>query len=71
VATVYDGQQLRNYVDGVQQGAFAVASSRKAKAARLSARASTRFFFKGALRLVRFTRRALAPAEFVAWKELR
>ncbi len=66
VATVYDGRELRNYVDGVLQGTFALdlaphGPGRTSVGARLN-RIS---YFKGAVRLARFTRRALSPSEFL------
>jgi putative heme-binding domain-containing protein len=66
VATVYDGRELRNYVDGVQQGAFALdlAPHGPGRTA-VGARINKISYFKGAVRLARFTRRALAPAQFL------
>jgi putative heme-binding domain-containing protein len=72
VATVYDGQELRNYVDGVQQGAFAVdLAPQSAGRTAIGARINKVSYFKGAIRTARFTRKALAPEEFLSVKERR
>jgi hypothetical protein len=57
VATVYDGKELRNYVDGKQEGAGRTS---------VGTRVNKVSYFKGAIRLARFTSRALTPSEF--WK---
>jgi len=72
VATVYDGQELRNYVDGALQGAFALSlAPHAAGKTSVGARINKISFFKGAIRQARFTRKALAPAEFLSAKERR
>jgi len=66
VATVYDGQELRNYVDGVQQGAFALSLAPHGPGkTSVGARINKISYFKGAIQLARFTRRPLAPSEFL------
>lgn len=65
-ATVYDGHQLRNYVDGVQEGAGEVAlQPQGAGKASIGTRIDHCDYFKGTIRLTRMTRRALTPAEFL------
>jgi putative heme-binding domain-containing protein len=66
VATVYDGRQLRNYVDGVQEGAFDLdLAPQGAGRTSVGARLNKVSYFKGAVRLARFTRKALSPSEFL------
>jgi len=66
VATVYDGEELRNYVNGVQEGAspLKLAPSGPGRAS-IGVRLNKVYFFKGAVERARFTRRALTPAEFL------
>lgn len=66
VAAVYDGREFRNYVDGVQEGAAEIHFDPQG-AGRTSAgvRMNLVNYFKGAIRVARFTRRALSPAEFL------
>lgn len=66
VASVYDGKQFRNYVDGVEEGAAEIqfAPHRPGRSS-VGVRINKVFFFKGAVRQARFTRRALPPAEFL------
>lgn len=67
VATVYDGQEVSNYVNGVQQGIAAVQLAPHGPGhTSVGTRINKVSFFKGAVRLARFTRRALSPAEFLA-----
>lgn len=66
VASVYDGKEFRNYVNGVQENAAALSlvphgPGRSAVGMRIN----KVFFFKGAVHLARFTRRALPPSEFL------
>jgi alpha/beta superfamily hydrolase len=73
VAAVYDGREFRNYVNGVQQGAAVVGfAPQKNGRASIGTRMNRVSYFKGAVRAARFTRRALAPAEFLklegAWQ---
>ena len=66
VATVYDGKVLRNYVNGVQQGAGPLRFTPHGQGhASVGVRINKVFYFKGAVRLARFTRRALSTSEFL------
>jgi putative heme-binding domain-containing protein len=66
VATVYDGRELRNHVDGVQEGAFTLDLAPHGPGrTSIGVRINKVSWFKGAVRLARFTRRALQPAEFL------
>jgi hypothetical protein len=66
VASVYDGKEFRNYVDGVREGAaeLYLAPHRQGHAS-VGARINKVFYFKGAVHLARFTRKALSPSEFL------
>lgn len=67
VASVYDGREFRNYVDGVREGAFEIQfAPHKPGRASIGTRINKVFFFKGAVRLARFTRRPLDPHEFLS-----
>ena len=67
VASVYDGKEFRNYVDGIQEGAALVHLAPHGPGhASVGARINKVFYFKGAISLARFTRHALSPAEFLA-----
>jgi hypothetical protein len=66
VATVYDGKDVRNYVSGVQQGAGQLKfTPHRQGHASVGVRINKVFYFRGAVRLARFTRRALSPSEFL------
>jgi hypothetical protein len=66
VAAVYDGKEFSNYVNGVRQGGGeAHLAPHGPGHASVGVRINKVFYFKGAVRLARFTRRALAPAEFL------
>jgi len=66
VATVYDGQELSNYVDGAQEGAVRIdLAPHGAGHTSVGMRINKVFHFKGALHVARFTRRALSPSEFL------
>lgn len=66
VAAVYDGKEFRSYVDGVQDGAALVQLAPQGEGqTSVGVRMNKVFYFKGAVRMARFTRRALAPAEFL------
>ncbi len=75
VAAVYDGREFRNYVNGVQEGAaeihFAPQGTGRSS---VGVRINRVNHFQGAIRAARFTRRALAPGEFMkidgAWKSV-
>ena len=66
VASVYDGKEFSNYVDGVKEGSaeLSLAPHRQGHTS-VGVRINKVFYFKGAVHLARFTRRALAPAEFL------
>jgi hypothetical protein len=66
IATVYDGHELRNYVDGVLQGSGELhATPQKPGQTSIGTRFNKRDYFKGAVREARMTPRALTPAEFL------
>jgi putative heme-binding domain-containing protein len=66
VASVYDGSEFSNYVDGVREGAAAMHLAPHGPGhASVGSRINKVFYFKGAVHLARFTRRALSPAEFL------
>jgi hypothetical protein len=66
VAAVYDGREFSNYVDGVREGSaeLRLAPHRTGRAS-VGVRINKVFYFKGAIHVARFTRRALSPAEFL------
>ena len=66
VASVYDGKEFRNYVDGVQEGAAKLYLAPHGPGhTSVGVRINKVFYFKGAIRLARFSRRALSPPEFL------
>ena len=66
VAAVYDGKEFRSYVNGVQDGAGEVhLAPQGAGRTSVGVRINKLFYFKGAVRMARFTRRALTPPEFL------
>ena len=66
-ALVYDGRELRTYVDGVAEGAGLVhLDPQGAGHSSIGARIDRRSYFKGAIFEARMTRRALAPSEFLS-----
>lgn len=65
VAVVYDGRVLRNYVNGVLDGAEEVSLAPQGPGrTSVGVRINLVDYFKGAIHSARFTRRALAPGEF-------
>ena len=67
VAAVYDGNQFRNYVNGTLEGAADIRFAPQGPGrSSIGVRINRVNYFKGAIHLARFTRRALAPAEFLA-----
>jgi hypothetical protein len=65
-ALVYDGHELRNYVDGVLEGAAPLHLIPQGPGrSSMGVRINRLNYFKGAIRLARMTRRALPPAEFL------
>jgi hypothetical protein len=66
VAAVYDGREFRNYVNGKQEGAAEIRfAPQKPGRSSIGVRINLVDYFKGAIHLARFTRRALAPDEFL------
>ena len=66
VACVYDGKEFRNYVNGVQENAAELKLAPHGPGrTSVGVRINKVFFFKGAVRLARFTRRPLPPSEFL------
>jgi putative heme-binding domain-containing protein len=66
VACVYDGKELSNYVDGARENAGAVELKPHGPGrASVGMRINQVHFFRGAIHQARFTRRALAPSEFL------
>jgi len=65
VAAVYDGKVFTNYVNGVKDGEAEVALSPQGPGrSSIGVRINQVYYFKGAIRSARFTRRALAPSAF-------
>ena len=61
VAAVYDGREFRNYVNGVQEGAAEIHfEPQKAGRTSVGVRMNLVNYFKGAIRVARFTKRALS-----------
>ena len=66
VASVFDGREFRNYVDGVQEGSAQIRLAPHGEGhASVGMRINKVFYFKGAVRMARFTRKALSPSEFL------
>ena len=66
VAAVYDGHQLRNYVNGELQGAGDLhAAPQGPGQTSVGVRFNKRDYFKGAVREARMTRAVLEPAQFL------
>jgi len=66
VAQTYDGKTFKSYVNGVLQGQAEVRFIPQGEGATsLGARINRRNYFKGAIRLARFTNRALTPDQFL------
>ena len=66
VAAVYDGREFRNYINGVQDGAAVLHLEPQGPGqTSVGVRINKVYYFKGAVRLARFSRRALTPAEFL------
>jgi hypothetical protein len=66
VASVYDGREFSNYVNGVREGVAGIRLAPHGPGhASVGVRINKVFYFKGAVHLARFTRRALSPAEFL------
>lgn len=66
VAAVYDGKELRNYVDGELQGEGSLDLKQQLPGhSSVGMRINHKFFFKGAVLMARMTPRALPPSEFL------
>lgn len=66
VAAVYDGREFRNYVNGEQENAAEIHfAPQGAGRTSIGVRINLVDYFKGAIQSARFTRRALAPSEFL------
>lgn len=66
VASVYDGREFRNYVNGVREGAAELHLAPHGPGhASVGTRINKQFYFKGAVHAARFTRRALTPSDFL------
>jgi len=65
-ALVFDGREMRHYVNGIQEmSALIEYQPMKPGQISLGVRLNRVFWFKGAIRKVRFTHDALAPADFL------
>jgi len=70
VAAVYDGKAFRSYVDGALDGEAQIELAPQAAGrTAVGVRMNKLYYFKGAVRTARFTRRALAPSEFLKLPE--
>jgi len=66
VAMVYDGSEFRSYVDGVLQGKAEIHFKSEGPGhSSVGVRINRMYYFKGSVRQARFTRKALAPEEFI------
>jgi Concanavalin A-like lectin/glucanases superfamily len=66
VASVYDGKEFRNFVDGVQEGSAQLRLAPQGPGhTSVGVRINKVFYFKGAIHMARFTRKALSPSEFL------
>jgi Concanavalin A-like lectin/glucanases superfamily len=66
VAMLYDGQTFRSYVNGELQGSAEIHFAPEGPGhSSVGVRINKTYYFKGAVREARFTRRALTPAEFL------
>jgi hypothetical protein len=66
VAAVYDGSEFRSYIDGVQDGAAQIHLTPQGPGkTSVGVRLNRVYYFKGAVHMARFTRRALAPSDFL------
>lgn len=66
VAAVYDGTTFANYVNGVQENSVEAQLPPEGPGhTSVGVRINKVYYFKGAVQSARFTRRALAPSEFL------
>ena len=66
VAAVYDGKEFSNYVERRpgRRGGTVLGPARPGRSS-VGVRINKVFYFKGAVHLARFSRRALSPSEFL------
>jgi hypothetical protein len=65
-AAVYDGETYSNYVDGVQENTAKIQLPAQGPGhTSVGVRINKMYYFKGAVRMARFSRRALSPSEFL------
>ncbi len=66
-ALIFDGREMRHYVDGVKECVAVLPSFTPPKAGKttLGVRMNRVYWFKGAIRMTRFSRRALSPEELL------
>ena len=64
---VFDGSEMRHYVNGVMELSADIAAFTPPKQGKTSigVRINKVYWFKGAIRTARFTKKALAPEEFL------
>jgi hypothetical protein len=66
VAMVYDGTEFRSYVNGLPEGKAAIRFTHEGPGhSSIGVRINRVNYFKGAVRMARFSRRALKPEEFL------
>ena len=66
VASVYNGKEFSNYVNGVREGVAGIRLAPHGPGhASVGVRINKVFYFKGAVRQARITRKALSPSEFL------
>ena len=66
VAAVYDGREFSNYVNGERENVAEIQfAPQRAGRTSIGVRMTLVDYFKGAIRVARFTRRALKPSEFL------
>src|SRR5947209_3415489 len=66
VAAVYDGSEFKSYIDGVPDGSGQVHFIPQGPGrTSVGVRMNKVYYFKGAVHMARFTRRALSPSEFL------
>jgi hypothetical protein len=66
VAAVVDGKRMHHYVNGVEESSVALGFTPHPPGhTSIGVRITRMYFFKGAIRLARFTPRALTPEEFL------
>jgi len=66
VAQVFDGKEYSSYVDGELQGKAELGFQPQGPGhSSVGVRINRQYYFRGAVRMARFTRRALPPADFL------